>query len=126
MPRLRPTHEQPDATADDLADLARPTADELPPRRRGGQELPDEVQDRPEQNAGYDEAVRGEDVEPSVETVAEADVEGADAIVGAPGGRRSDEPLSPEMAAHERAEAIDTRAEQDAIAEVRNRERKNR
>ena len=28
------------------------------PRRRGGQELPDEVQDRPEQNAGYDAAVR--------------------------------------------------------------------
>ena len=29
-------------------------------RRRGGQELPDDVQDRPEQNAGYDAAVRGE------------------------------------------------------------------
>lgn len=29
------------------------------PRRRGGQELPDAVQDRPEQNAGYDRAVRG-------------------------------------------------------------------
>jgi hypothetical protein len=29
-------------------------------RRRGGQELPDAVQDRPEQNAGYDAAVRGE------------------------------------------------------------------
>lgn len=29
------------------------------PRRRGGQELPDDVQDRPEQNAGYDRAVRG-------------------------------------------------------------------
>jgi hypothetical protein len=27
-------------------------------RRRGGQELSDEVQDRPEQNAGYDAAVR--------------------------------------------------------------------
>jgi hypothetical protein len=30
-----------------------------PRRRRGGQELPDAVQNRPEQNAGYDEAVRG-------------------------------------------------------------------
>ena len=30
-----------------------------PRRRRGGQELPDAVQDRPEQNAGYDRAVRG-------------------------------------------------------------------
>ncbi|HEX7088265.1 MAG TPA: hypothetical protein VF198_18045 [Vicinamibacterales bacterium] len=28
-------------------------------RRRGGQELPDEAQDRPEQNRGYDKAVRG-------------------------------------------------------------------
>jgi hypothetical protein len=26
-------------------------------KRRGGQELPDDVQDRPEQNAGYDDAV---------------------------------------------------------------------
>jgi hypothetical protein len=26
---------------------------------RGGQELPAEVQDRPEQNVGYDEAVKG-------------------------------------------------------------------
>ena len=29
--------------------------------RRGGQELPDSVQDRPEQNRGYDEAVRGDE-----------------------------------------------------------------
>ena len=28
--------------------------------RKGGQELPDSVQDRPEQNRGYDDAVRGE------------------------------------------------------------------
>ena len=26
-------------------------------KRHGGQELPDDVQDRPEQNAGYDDAV---------------------------------------------------------------------
>lgn len=31
-----------------------------PKRRRGGQELSDDVQDRPEQNLGYDEAVRGD------------------------------------------------------------------
>jgi hypothetical protein len=31
-----------------------------PARRRGGQELPVELQDRPEQNAGYDAAVRGD------------------------------------------------------------------
>ena len=35
------------------------TTSRLPKRRRGGQELPDNVQDRPEQNAGYDAAVRG-------------------------------------------------------------------
>ena len=29
--------------------------------RKGGQELPDDVQDRPEQNRGYDDAVRGAD-----------------------------------------------------------------
>ena len=28
-------------------------------RHHGGQELPDSVQDRPEQNAGYDAAVNG-------------------------------------------------------------------
>ena len=27
--------------------------------RKGGQELPEDVQDRPEQNRGYDDAVRG-------------------------------------------------------------------
>jgi hypothetical protein len=30
-----------------------------PSQPKGGQELPAEVQDRPEQNRGYDEAVRG-------------------------------------------------------------------
>lgn len=43
-----------------------------PRRRRGGQELPDSVQDRPEQNDGYDAAVRGEstatDLEPEEES----------------------------------------------------------
>jgi hypothetical protein len=42
-----------------------PTRERVPSRRRGGQELPDEVQDRPEQNAGYDAAVH--DGEPSAE-----------------------------------------------------------
>jgi hypothetical protein len=38
------------------------STDHIPPdRHHGGQELPDDVQDRPEQNAGYDAAVRGED-----------------------------------------------------------------
>lgn len=42
-----------------------PNSDQAAQRRRGGQELPDDVQDRPEQNEGYDEAVRqGPPIEP--------------------------------------------------------------
>ncbi len=52
-------------------------------RRRGGQELPDDVQDRPEQNAGYDAAVRGERGSP-VRTANEADI---DSIADDPSGR---------------------------------------
>jgi len=37
---------------------------------KGGQELPADVQDRPEQNAGYDDAVRG--AGPADETADEA------------------------------------------------------
>lgn len=40
----------------------RPPAE--PDRKRGGQELPDSVQDRPEQNRGYDEAVHGRGTNP--------------------------------------------------------------
>ena len=37
------------------------STEQMPPdHHRGGQELPDDVQDRPEQNAGYDAAVRGD------------------------------------------------------------------
>ena len=36
-------------------------------RHHGGQELPDDVQDRPEQNAGYDAAVKGTSAEPASE-----------------------------------------------------------
>jgi hypothetical protein len=37
------------------------STEQMPPdHHRGGQELPDDVQDRPEQNAGYDAAVNGE------------------------------------------------------------------
>ena len=34
-------------------------ASTTPTSRRDGQKLPDEVQDRPDQNQGYDDAVRG-------------------------------------------------------------------
>jgi hypothetical protein len=49
--------------------------------RKGGQELPDDVQDRPEQNKGYDEAVRGADnarASQDSEGVAAADLEDDD------------------------------------------------
>jgi hypothetical protein len=38
---------------------------------RGGQELPAEVQDRPEQNVGYDEAVKGAPLTPEEKERAE-------------------------------------------------------
>jgi hypothetical protein len=49
-------HSVPDAPAHP----SDPTTSVLPKHRRGGQELPDDVQDRPEQNAGYDAAAHGE------------------------------------------------------------------
>ena len=48
--------------------------DTQPARRRGGQELPDEVQDTPAQNRGYDAAVRGESTATPPETLDEAEV----------------------------------------------------
>ena len=49
-----------------------PTRDQGPPRRRGGHELPDKVQDRPEQNAGYDAVVHRRDE--GVEDAEQADI----------------------------------------------------
>jgi hypothetical protein len=40
---------------------------------RGGQEPPPEVQDRPEQNVGYDEAVKGAPLTPEEKARAEAE-----------------------------------------------------
>ena len=57
-------------------------------RRRGGHELPDDVQDRPEQNAGYDAAVRGETGSP-IGTASDAEVDGvADGSTGRTKGMR--------------------------------------
>lgn len=47
---------------------------DTPRRRRGGQELPDRVQDRPEQNDGYDAAVRGDSTATDLEPQEEARV----------------------------------------------------
>lgn len=43
-------------------------------RHHGGQELPDNLQDRPEQNAGYDQAVRGRSRGTPIESKDESDV----------------------------------------------------
>jgi len=61
--------------SDGMPTKRQPTRQEQKPaRRRGGQELPDDVQDRPEQNAGYDAAVRGESGSP-VPTGDERDID---------------------------------------------------
>ena len=52
-----------------------PTTEGLPKRRRGGQELPDNVQDRPEQNAGYDAAVRTGGTGTPIESHDDADID---------------------------------------------------
>ena len=84
----------------------------IPQRRRGGQELPDSVQDRPEQNAGYDAAVRGEQ---SLDSEWDMD-----------DGESEPESESVANSGERRLAAIDDRAERDAITEVRRRESKNR
>ena len=87
--------------------------DKVPPRRMGGQELPDNVQDRPEQNAGYDAAVRGRAGDPLWDAAERAD-EDMDAARG--DGAGETDPIA----------SIDDRAERDAAGEVRRRERQNR
>jgi hypothetical protein len=83
----------------------------LPPRRRGGQELPDSVQDRPEQNAGYDAAVHGGDAGASEEELFTDNTGDAiEEVPPAPGSTRLSE--------------IDDAAARDAAAEVRRRERR--
>ena len=93
--------------------------DRVPPRRRGGQELPDAVQDRPEQNAGYDAAVRGESTATPQETAEDLEI----------GLRpeRSGVSVDPfEDDAERRPRTADDRAERDAAADVRFQDRKSR
>ena len=87
--------------------------DKVPPRKLGGHELPDHVQDRPEQNQGYDAAVRGRAGDPLWDAAERAD-EDADA------------PTENEAVDEDPIARIDDRAEQDAADEVRRRERQNR
>ena len=115
--KRKPSRPVPDAPQDP----SQPTTDTLPPRRYGGQELPDDVQDRPEQNAGYDEAAHGET------TAAGEGAVDAGAIDVEDGRDRGmtirDTP--DELPAEERpAESPDDRAERDVVTEVRRRERR--
>jgi hypothetical protein len=73
---------------------------------RGGQEPPDEVQDRPEQNEGYDAAVRA-----GTDTNRRPRDDGD--FVAA-----QDDPASTDV-----ADDLDDRAARDAAAAVRRRER---
>jgi hypothetical protein len=113
--RREPLHPVPNAPDDP----AQPTRDAVPRRRYGGQEYPDEVQDRPEQNAGYDEAVRGETTAPGQEPVDALVIEGGDER-----GVRIRQ-IPDELPTDERpAETPDDQAERDVLAEVRRRERR--
>jgi hypothetical protein len=117
MPTRRPRREPLAANPDPPADPAQPTNARLPTRRRGGQELPDDVQDRPEQNAGYDAAVAGDSTATPRDTHEDADVEGgADLHI-----RPVPDGLPPE---DRPVETPDDRAERDVVAEVRRRERR--
>jgi hypothetical protein len=111
--------EQTAARPDALDDANQPTTDRLPRRRRGGQELPDDVQDRPEQNEGYDAAVRGDSATRAEESAEELDIES--------GGDRGlhIRQIPDELPADERpVESADDRAERETIAEIRRRERR--
>jgi len=76
---------------------------------RGGQELPPELQDRPEQNAGYDDAVRGG------ATAANLGRDDLHAV--------SPEPVPVENEDAADADATDGREARGAEADVRRRER---
>jgi hypothetical protein len=80
-------------------------------RHHGGQEPPDELQDRPEQNAVYDAIVRGDASARDVDLETEDAGDDIERVPPAPPTNSFDE--------------IDQRAERDAAKEVRRRERRN-
>lgn len=65
-----------------------------PDRHHGGRELPDELQDRPEQNAVYDAVVRGERVDGDI------DLSELDELLESDGVLDEDEPLDDEDLPH--------------------------
>ncbi len=92
-------------------------------RRRGGQELPESAQDRPEQNRGYDEAVRGgpspapssDDLDDVVQLELLPDDD-----------RASDDDRAPDDDSAPDVSGIDDDAARRAAADVRRRERRSR
>ncbi len=95
-----------------------PTREHTSPRRRGGQEPPDEWQDRPEQNQGYDRAVRqgpaGTPQDPLIEL--DADLAVTEPSVDAAAGDEVEQ-------GGERRSSFDDREALRAAEEVRRRER---
>ena len=122
MPNERTRPVQPDATPDAPLNPGDPTRDRVPARRRGGHELPDDVQDRPEQNAGYDAAAHGETDAPAEETVAELAMDPADPHGDDRGIHVRDVP--DELEGEQPTEDPDDRAERETVAEIRRRERR--
>jgi len=101
---------------DNRARQAEPEPPHPPERRRGGQELPDNVQDRPEQNAGYDAAVH------NGPPAAPEDDLGIDIFRGE--GRNDMTLVNPDENALEGIKDIDDQAERGAIRDVRRREKR--
>jgi hypothetical protein len=121
MAKTRTSGVQRDATPDAPLHPDAPTPDRVRDPRRGGQELPDEAQDRPEQNAGYDAAVAGETASTPVEAVDDMAIDPTS--TGDERGlnvRDVPDPLEGERP----PEPADDRATREAVAEVRRRERR--
>ena len=85
-------------------------------KRRGGQELPDELQDRPEQNAGYDDAVEAGD---ALDTLDALEIESLER--DATGDELSEVDDDIDL-----PDGPDEAAATEAAREVRRRERSNR
>lgn len=99
-------------------------SDQAAQKRRGGQELPDDVQDRPEQNAGYDAAVRqGPPQNERDDRYIDSDLVDLDDDADVRRERR-DVPPRDEPAPQRASNDIDDRAERSAESEIRRRERR--
>lgn len=101
-----------------------PKSDQAAERRRGGQELPDDAQDRPEQNKGYDEAVaEGPPIQPHGSArfldIDLVDLEREGPRAGRRDGDQADAPV------RDVPPDVDDLAERDAISDVRRRERRS-